>query len=681
MSNKWGVKSEQAEVLLELENKIGESIPLVEDLEGGENGAKTVEGNIIVLRLDLSTLESVRKIESVIQLGIEKNINQTKSLPESIGNLKSLQELDLRSIELNILPESLGNLQSLKKLAIRCPKVPSLPESIGELSSLQALDLSANNLTTLPDSIGNLRSLQKLNLSDCNVLKSIPESIGDLKRLQKLELTRCFSLETLPNSIGDLKSLQVLNLKLCINLKSIPEELGNLQSLIELNMCRLPKIETLPESIGNLKSLQNLLLGFERPSTFEIFKSKYSTKVEKVMKQLKKFNNKLEYIKPDYDQDQSLINDNNNLKTLPNSVGNLKSLILLDLDGCKLLDELPKSIGELKSLQSLFLSESRLKKLPESIGNLQSLQTLYLPKNELITLPESIGNLQSLQILNLADNKLTTIPESIANMHSLQVLDLSDNELTSLPSSLWKLINLEIITLDSNFWEGEWKELALRDAITLRRILKQRVSINIFISHTVNEFSSYRIKELAEYLEQQVEINQVFFCEEDLKGNIDTWMEETVPKSHLLLFIGTQQSIFNSRDCSNELFLARKHNIEVTPIKGIDANWEDLTKVGLSRELGFEFDEKKFNKLCENLYTYICDFKRERDLLSKETDKVLEYKSRLLSLIKDNIDKEDINKIFSDNFSLTLIKLLEVKHSSNKITFIEFLKRLTDILS
>lgn len=106
-----------------------------------------------------------------------------------------------------------------------------------------------------------------------------------------------------------------------------------------------------------------------------------------------------------------------------------------------------------------------------------------------------------------------------------------------------------------------------------------------------------------------------------MKGNIDAWMEETVPKSQLLLFIGTQQSIL-SKDCNEELRLARVNKIPRIPIRGLDLSWHELANVGLSRELGFEFDEKEFSKLCENLYIYICEFKRKRDLFGKEEDKL-----------------------------------------------------------
>ncbi|MHA2283697.1 MAG: leucine-rich repeat domain-containing protein [Promethearchaeota archaeon] len=487
MSNKWGVKPEQAEFLIELENTIGESIEIMEDIKWSTFGVQ-IDGDIIV------------------GLGL-CNCNLI-SLPESIGNLKSLQKLHLLS----------------------------------------------NQLTSLPESITNLKSLYELNLHN-------------------------------------------------------------------------NKLASLPESITNLKSLQTLLLS------------------------------------------------KNKLVSLPESIANLKSLYVLDLHNNKLAS-LSESITNLRSLQKLDLSRNKLITLPESITNLRSLSELNLHYNKLVSLPESITNLRSLQKLDLSRNKLTSLPELIGNLERLQELDLFNNRLTSLPESLWQLNNLEDIKLGYNLWKGEWKELAKRDAITLRRILKQKVSINIFISHTVNEFASYRIKELAEYLEQQPEINQVYFCEEDLKGNIDVWMAETVPKSHLLLLIGTKQSKF-SKDCTEEIRLARVNNIPIIPIKGLDVSWEELEKIGLSREFGFEFDEKIFEKLCADLYKYICEYKRKKDLLGKEQGKIQDSKLAVISTFKDKLS-EIFNETPLDKFSE--IESLEKEFKSNKITFPEFLRRLGDIL-
>ena len=369
--------------------------------------------------------------------------------------------------------------------------------------------------------------------------------------------------------------------------------------------------------------------------------------------------------------------NNNQLTTIPESIGNLKSLHTLNLHENQ-LTTLPESIGNLISLRSINISKNKLTTLPKSIGNLKSLQLLNLRNNELTILPERVGNLSSLQELYLSGNNLTTLPESIGNLKTLENLFLHDNKLTTLPGSMWQLEKLKTLELDGNSWKGEWKEIVKRDVHTILEHCRQKATINIFISHTVNEFTFYRIKELAIYLEQQQEINQVYFCEENLKGNIDAWMEETVPKSQLILFIGTQQSIFNSRDCSNELFLARKYDIEVTPIKGVDVSWEDLAKVGLSRELGFEFDKNNFDKLCQDLYRYICEFKREKDLIGKELSKIEKSKLEIIDLTINYMNSTEISRLFKESF--TQIETLKQKFKLEKITFEEFLIELINLL-
>ena len=49
MSNKWGVKPEQAEVLVEIEKMIGKSIPLLYEMERDTFGVKIKEDNVIGL--------------------------------------------------------------------------------------------------------------------------------------------------------------------------------------------------------------------------------------------------------------------------------------------------------------------------------------------------------------------------------------------------------------------------------------------------------------------------------------------------------------------------------------------------------------------------------------------------------------------------------------------------------
>jgi len=105
------------------------------------------------------------------------------TLPESIGNLKSLKQLILSGCQLTSLPESIGNLKSLKYLTIINNRLAYLPESIGNCTSLKFLDLSINYLTFLPDSIINL-SLRSLKIVR-NKITFLPE---DFKKNSKVVL-------------------------------------------------------------------------------------------------------------------------------------------------------------------------------------------------------------------------------------------------------------------------------------------------------------------------------------------------------------------------------------------------------------------------------------------------------------------------------------------------------------
>ena len=70
----------------------------------------------------------------------------------------------------------------------------------------------------------------------------------------------------------------------------------------------------------------------------------------------------------------------------------------------------------------------------------------------------------------------------------------------------------------------EWKEI--------KEHCKKKTTINVFISYAYEESSLYRVEDLANYLEQQTEINQAYFCEEDLKGGgkISGWEYNKIVK-------------------------------------------------------------------------------------------------------------------------------------------------------
>ncbi|KAH7854745.1 hypothetical protein Vadar_017318 [Vaccinium darrowii] len=120
--------------------------------------------------------------------------------PDEIGNLISLQHLDLRQNNLITLPDRICNLTCLESLNLKCNNVSHLPTEIGNLVSLRDLLLEGTNICTLPDSINNLDRLTSVQLRDCANLQSLPKLPGGCK----VFAWDCTSLESLPLELDQL---------------------------------------------------------------------------------------------------------------------------------------------------------------------------------------------------------------------------------------------------------------------------------------------------------------------------------------------------------------------------------------------------------------------------------------------------------------------------------------------
>ena len=182
-----------------------------------------------------------------------------KTLPEQIGQLTKLKELEINAFDLISLPESIGQLTQLEKLEIAfCDKLVALPENIGKLTGLKGLAIRGLPIIKLPEIIWQLDNLQELYIGDFEKLSSIPKSIGQLNNLQGLYIGDCEKLSSIPESIGKLNNLQELYIRYCEKLSSIPESIGQLDNLQKLEISYCDKLSSIPESIAHLKNLKSL---------------------------------------------------------------------------------------------------------------------------------------------------------------------------------------------------------------------------------------------------------------------------------------------------------------------------------------------------------------------------------------------------------------------------------------
>lgn len=87
--------------------------------------------------------------------------NAIRSIPESVRGLHSLTYLDLRSNQLTVLPREIC-LLPLQIFLISNNRLTTLPDELGRMSDLTELDAGCNQLTHLPARLSELTNLRAL---------------------------------------------------------------------------------------------------------------------------------------------------------------------------------------------------------------------------------------------------------------------------------------------------------------------------------------------------------------------------------------------------------------------------------------------------------------------------------------------------------------------------------------
>ncbi|KAG8493278.1 hypothetical protein CXB51_010832 [Gossypium anomalum] len=162
-----------------------------------------------VLMHDLMVKSSLR----VLSLAGYRNIN----LPEDIGNLKHLRNLNLSRTKIKRLPNSLCTLYNLQALKLReCCNLDELPRDMERLINLLYLDIKGTKLARMPEGMGKLKDLRTL--TDFVLGKQNGSSIEELGKLRHLRGRLAISgLKNVACAV-DAKSV---NLKDKMNLKGL----------------------------------------------------------------------------------------------------------------------------------------------------------------------------------------------------------------------------------------------------------------------------------------------------------------------------------------------------------------------------------------------------------------------------------------------------------------------------
>jgi len=184
----------------------------------------------------------VRSAPSLRSLSID--FSQITSLPDWIGDLQSLTSLQLSFNErLETLPDSIGNLKNLDELYIYSSPIKCLPDSMGNLKNLRKLFLKYSLIEKMPEWLGDLQSLAALSLDGKKTMKALPDSIGNLKNLVYLDISGS-CIEKLPGSIVNCTALESVNIS-GTKIGPVPDSIKSLKNYIDKT-----EIEIIPSPAG-----------------------------------------------------------------------------------------------------------------------------------------------------------------------------------------------------------------------------------------------------------------------------------------------------------------------------------------------------------------------------------------------------------------------------------------------
>ncbi|KAI0531253.1 hypothetical protein KFK09_000806 [Dendrobium nobile] len=429
------------------------------------------------------------------------NTNFSGNIPDTIGNLKFLLNLDLSSCQFSgIIPPSMVNLSKLATLSDNYKLYGQVPSSMFQISGFISLSLASNNFSGVLELefIKNLNNLLYLDLSHsgfsitlrdaddesssssfpiviflglagCNLTK-IPTFIRYQNQMHSLDLSNNRIHGEIPNWLWSINEQNnFLNVDWFISLAN-----NNLTGEISPSICNLTRLWLLDLSM-------NRLTGYIPPCLFE-------EEINLHVLNLK--GNQLHGAIPDgfslkCDLQTIILGDNQLEGLLPRSLSNCRSLEILDLENNKLKDTFPYWLGNMSSLRVLVLRSNMFhglvgplyvnhetnhtfsmlhvfdissnnfsgKLCGECFNNLKSIMVNKLKATQFFAY-NLMGRYYDLDVFTIMNKgKLMTLQKFWKIFKSI---DISNNHFEGeIPSAIGQLISLQVLNMSHNYLIGK----------------------------------------------------------------------------------------------------------------------------------------------------------------------------------------------------------------------------------
>ncbi|KAF5464978.1 hypothetical protein F2P56_015013 [Juglans regia] len=349
--------------------------------------------NLKELRLDYNMIQgSVPIPPPSIAFYTVSNNRLTGEIPHLICNLSSITELDLSSNNLGgLLPQCLGNLSD----------------------SLTIMDLHNNSFHgTIPQTFGEGKHLRMINFSQNQLQGHLPRSLANCSMLEAINLGNNQIHDIFPSWLGILPELRILILRSNELYGTIGSSDGNFNfpKLHIIDLSNNDLTGKLPsEQFRNWKAMQIVedeqLKYMEEPKALQMSRGYYVVDIYTL----------------------SMTMTNKGMEMVYGKVSNL--FIAIDLSRNRFEGEIPEVVGHLKELNLLNLSHNFLTgPIPFTLANLIRLESLDLSQNKLSgVIPPQLIELTFLSHFNVSHNRLTgPIPQG-KQFNTFNISSFSEN--------------------------------------------------------------------------------------------------------------------------------------------------------------------------------------------------------------------------------------------------------------